>query len=235
VAGGAETDLRAAWVGFLGRWTWELFGSHTFREDAHPEAAYKRFRVFVSKLNRELYGPRWYKHPERCIRWVCAMERQQRGIVHFHSLLSGPGLVELWQKGWQRQEDGRWSNQLNELWNFLAGFARIERIDSAEAVRRYVSKYVVKGGEIDLGGAGMPDRVRSGLPARVDRSWLKTSLGRASAWAILETVTTPDELRELRSWAAGDPGSNRGTEDLRRAVRQRALAARVGYTPAACS
>ena len=41
-------------------------------------------------------------------------------------------------------------------WHELAGFARIEPIDSAAAVARYVSKYVVKGGEIDMGGPLVP-------------------------------------------------------------------------------
>ena len=43
-----------------------------------------------------------------------------------------------------------------DRWHELAGYARIEKIDTADAVVRYVSKYVVKGGEIDLGGPLMP-------------------------------------------------------------------------------
>jgi hypothetical protein len=38
-----------------------------------------------------------------------------------------------------------------DIWNELAGFARIEAIRDSTAVRRYVSKYVVKGGELELG------------------------------------------------------------------------------------
>ena len=43
-----------------------------------------------------------------------------------------------------------------DRWNELAGFARIEPIESAAAVSRYVSKYVVKRGEIDMGGPLVP-------------------------------------------------------------------------------
>jgi hypothetical protein len=43
-----------------------------------------------------------------------------------------------------------------DRWNDLAGYARIEPIDTAAAVVRYVSKYVVKGGEIDMGGPLVP-------------------------------------------------------------------------------
>jgi hypothetical protein len=45
------------------------------------------------------------------------------------------------------------------MWNELAGFARIEPIKRAELVQRYVSKYVIKGGEIDLGGPLMQRRL----------------------------------------------------------------------------
>jgi hypothetical protein len=43
-----------------------------------------------------------------------------------------------------------------DRWHELAGYARIEPIESTAAVARYVSKYVVKGGEIDLGGPLVP-------------------------------------------------------------------------------
>ena len=38
-------------------------------------------------------------------------------------------------------------------WNEIAGFAKIEAILDKWAVRRYVTKYVLKDGEIELGGA----------------------------------------------------------------------------------
>jgi hypothetical protein len=43
-----------------------------------------------------------------------------------------------------------------DRWDELAGYARIEPIRDRTAVRRYVSKYVVKGGELDLGGPLRP-------------------------------------------------------------------------------
>jgi hypothetical protein len=65
--------------------------------------------------------------------------------------------------GWFQQGNGRWANELNEMWNELAGFARIEKIDVLEAVERYVSKYVIKGGEIDLGGPMMQRRLEQAV------------------------------------------------------------------------
>jgi hypothetical protein len=43
-----------------------------------------------------------------------------------------------------------------DRWHELAGYARIEPMDAADAVVQYVSKYVVKGGEIDMGGPLVP-------------------------------------------------------------------------------
>jgi hypothetical protein len=137
---------REEWSKFLGRWEWEWFATLTFRHEIHPEAADKRFRVLISMGNRELYGPRWSKK-RRGIRWIRALEYQRRGVIHFHALLSGIGNLR------------RLSYM--DRWNRMAGFAKIEPIKNAEAVRRYVSKYVIKGGEIDLGGIWLdPPEVR---------------------------------------------------------------------------
>lgn len=145
------SPLQAAWIETLSRYHWDLFGTLTFPEETHPEAAYKKFRLFISILNRKLYGPRWFKKGEG-ITWCVALEYQRRGVAHFHCLLAEPALIELHKASWHLAQNGRWQNELNELWLDLAGFARVHRIDNLEAVQRYVSKYVVKGGEIDLGG-----------------------------------------------------------------------------------
>lgn len=150
------SDLREAWVKLLGEFHWDLFGTLTFRNDTHPEAALKLFRLFVSQLNRKLYGPRWSKHGKG-IAWCVALERQLRGVLHLHCLLAEPELTRLLKSSWFK-ENGHWANALNESWNQLAGFARIEPIKQAQLVAGYVSKYVVKGGEIDLGGPLMQRR-----------------------------------------------------------------------------
>lgn len=144
------SDLRQAWVDLLRQFHWDLFGTLTFRNDTHPEAALKLFRLFISQLNRKLYGPRWSKHGKG-IAWCVALERQLRGVLHLHCLLAEPELTRLLKSSWFR-ENGHWANALNEAWNALAGFARIEPIKQAQLVAGYVSKYVIKGGEIDLGG-----------------------------------------------------------------------------------
>src|SRR5215471_6195749 len=57
---------------------------------------------------------------------------------NYHALLAG--VKDLRRLTWM------------DKWHELAGYARIEPIESTAAVVRYVSKYVVKGGEIDMGG-----------------------------------------------------------------------------------
>ena len=133
--------LRDAWIALLGRWEWEWFCTFTFRDLVHPEAADKRFRVLISQANRVLFGVRWAQYG-RGLRWVRALEYQKRDVIHYHALLAG--VEDLRRLYWM------------DRWHELAGYARIEPIESAAAVSRYVSKYVVKGGEIELGGPLVP-------------------------------------------------------------------------------
>jgi len=147
--------IRDAWCEFLGRWQWQWFCTLTFREIVHPEAADKSFRYFTSKLNRQLYGPRWYKKAHGGIPWVRALEYQRRGVIHFHALFADiEGVRRL---SWM------------DTWDEIAGYARIEAIKDKWAVRRYVTKYCLKEGEIELGGAlSRPARLLlNQIPSRI--------------------------------------------------------------------
>jgi len=93
----------------------------------------------MSKLNRQLYGPRWYKKAHGGIPWARGLEYQRRDVIHFHALfLNVKGLRRL---------------SCMDLWNEIAGIARIEAVKDGLAARRYLTKYVSKEGEIDMGGA----------------------------------------------------------------------------------
>jgi len=132
-------DIRVAWCEFLSQWDWQWFCTLTFRDIVHPEAADKSFRYFTSKLNRQLYGPRWFRKAHGGIPWVRALEYQRRGVIHFHAMFAD---VE----GVRRLS---WMDE----WDEIAGFARIEAIKNKWKVRRYLTKYVLKDGNIELGGA----------------------------------------------------------------------------------
>lgn len=143
----------------MGRVSWEWFCTWTFRDNIAPEAAEKRYRTLVSKVNRHAYGNRWFAQG-RGVQWVNALERQRRGVLHFHSLWRGVkwmdgtpralgrfDVMKLWEmlNGFERRDDGRLIPK---------GIARVFNVRSTEAVKRYCAKYVVKGGEIDVGGPG---------------------------------------------------------------------------------
>jgi hypothetical protein len=121
----------------------QWFCTFTFTDSVHPERAAKLFRLFIRRLNRHLYGSHYERKGRHGIFWVLAWEYQQRGVLHFHALL---GDVEDLNARARRLD---WMDRWLAL-GAPAGFARIEAIDSQDAVRDYVTKYVAKGGQIDL-------------------------------------------------------------------------------------
>ena len=134
-----ETEAhRGAWERFLSPWPWSWFCTMTFKAAPHPEEADKAWRLWMSKQNRKVYGPRWSQRGG--LHWVRATELQKRGAIHFHALIGGTGLFA------QRRLSAM------DEWGRIQGFARIEEPDSEAAVRAYCAKYVSKDGTIDLGG-----------------------------------------------------------------------------------
>ena len=136
-------SLVEAWRDFLARFPMQWFCTFTFTEDVHPERGAKLFRLFVRKLNQSLYGRHFERKGKDGVFWALAWEYQKRGVLHFHALR---GDVEDLNVRARRLD---WM----DIWHGFgkpAGFARIEAIDSQDAVRDYVTKYVAKGGQIDL-------------------------------------------------------------------------------------
>lgn len=131
--------VRDAWGEFIARYPWEWFVTLTFVVEIHPEACLKSMRLWLSKLSRELYGPRWHKKPPRGVYWVAALEYQKRGVLHVHLLMAGVKDARrlTWMDKWEAQ-------------GHKNGFARIWPVESNIAVSKYVSKYVTKGGDVFL-------------------------------------------------------------------------------------
>ena len=91
--------------------------------------------------NNSALGPRWSKKPNETVIWARGIEYQKRDVLHFHALI-GCQNINL-----DRYTDRRhWADE----WNEMAGFARIEKVKSAKEATRYVTKYVTRGGQIDL-------------------------------------------------------------------------------------
>ena len=125
------------WAELVARYPWEWFVTLTFTESVHPEAALKSMRFWISRLNRELYGRRWYKHSPYGVYWVAAIEYQKRDVIHLHLVMNGI-------------KDARRLSYM-DAWEDLGnknGFARIYPVESNNAVSSYLCKYVIKDGEI---------------------------------------------------------------------------------------
>jgi hypothetical protein len=139
----SRVAVRAGYVELLGRYEWDWFCTMTFPDAVHPERADKLWRLWCSKLNRELFGPRWHRKQHRGVFWARASEFQTRGVLHYHALVSAvvdinnEALRVKWKEDWTKLSHG---------------FSRIYAVQHAPAVIRYVCKYVVKGGDVDLSG-----------------------------------------------------------------------------------
>lgn len=136
----SKIALRNAYAEFLADYPWQWFCTFTFQSPPHPESANKKFRLWTNKLNRELYGCRAQKHGSSVF-WVLALEFHKTGVIHFHALLGD--VTDL---------NTRFSRfEAMKMWESIGGYARIYPIDEKlEAVTSYVSKYVLKGGEISF-------------------------------------------------------------------------------------
>ena len=140
--GGERQPLQQAWITFLWSWDWEWTCTLTFRYPVPVEVARKRFRLFESMLNRALYGRRWARKAQRGqgVGWVRIIEYQQRGVIHFHVLLTG--VSGLRPRDWAA------------VWRKLAGNATVRQIWNWNMLGTlwYLTKTVPSGGEPEIGG-----------------------------------------------------------------------------------
>ncbi|MHB8425144.1 MAG: rolling circle replication-associated protein [Gammaproteobacteria bacterium] len=132
--------VRDGWIELCSRYQWDWFCTMTFADAVHPERAFKTWRYWVSQLNRDLFGRHWQGTEHGGVYWVRGSEYQRRGVLHYHALMSAVNDLDALTYRWY------WKN----LWNDLAGFAMIDKIKDEVAAMKYVTKYVVKGGDIDV-------------------------------------------------------------------------------------
>ena len=132
-----KSKLRHAWGEFVSQWEWEWFVTLTFSEWVREEKARKLFRIWMSKLNRSLLGPRWHKRPLAQAKFIMAIEPHQNGNLHMHALVSEVRDLRrlTWMDNWEKLDR-------------KTGFARITAVKNNGGVSNYVSKYVVKGGDL---------------------------------------------------------------------------------------
>ena len=108
-----------------GRWgkEREKFFTLTFKENVTDhEKANAEFRSFIKKLNYKLFKK------ESGLKYVCVVERQERGALHYHIILFNMPYVP--------------HAELLKLWGH--GAVRINEIDHVDNVGVYVVKYIEK-------------------------------------------------------------------------------------------
>jgi hypothetical protein len=127
-------------VEFLLRFHVQWFCTMTFRNTVGLESGAKWWRRWINELNCHVYGKNWRRRGEAGVYWIRADEFQKRGALHYHALVGTPSDIN----------DDASRMHFKEVWFAMAGICRIEAIRDAELVRRYVSKYVTKGGDIEL-------------------------------------------------------------------------------------
>ena len=136
--------VQKAYASWLNQFQWQWFCTLTFRVPPHPEAADKKFRYWIHRLNCALHGKRYPKKGQG-IYWVLALEYHRSEAIHFHALLADTQDLNVRFK----------RTHAKQLWCELAGFARIDGIiddidEQRLAVTNYLSKYVTKGGELTV-------------------------------------------------------------------------------------
>jgi len=126
------------WAKWLNELPWDMYHTLTFKDRTAPEQAEKEFHRYVRRINERLYGKR-YRKKGTAINWARALEYQKRGVIHFHCLTNGTMPVKY--------------SDLRHLWNTVSdntGFSYIEKYDPGKGATAYLSKYVVKDGDIDV-------------------------------------------------------------------------------------
>jgi len=135
-----QDDLRAAWANYLASYPWQWFVTLTFKDEIHPESARKKFGRWIDYVNRQAYGSR-YRKRTKGVFWALASEPQKRGVLHYHVLV---GDVEDLNNRVSRGD-------ARNRWYDIEGIGRVDPITHRMgAVTNYVSKYIAKGGDIEL-------------------------------------------------------------------------------------
>lgn len=107
-----------------GKWNErEKFFTLTFKENVTDhEKANSEFRSFIKRLNYKIFKK------ESGLKYVCVVERQSRGALHYHIVLFNMPFVPV--------------EQLGEIWGL--GFVRINEIEDVDNLGAYVVKYIEK-------------------------------------------------------------------------------------------
>lgn len=108
-------------------------------QNVQEEHSVRMYRRWARKLNEEVFGMRYRNHGKGLLH-VYAIEYQKRGVAHIHSLIKDVP-ESCMRKRFERIWEGLHSNN---------GYANIFPYDPERGATGYISKYVLKGGKVDM-------------------------------------------------------------------------------------
>jgi len=118
-------DARMAFGEFLSRPEWQWYVTQTFKDDyVPPKLGDKHYYAWLNSLAltcriQGLPRPFYFR----------TSELQQRGSLHYHSLIGGVGDTS--------------RRLFNDFWS-LNGFAKVEAYETGKGANFYVGKYLTK-------------------------------------------------------------------------------------------
>ena len=157
-----KSSLQEAWLSLIKKYEpYEWFVTLTFKDPVHKEVADCRFKRWIVHINNSLYGGN-YRTKKKGVTWFKAMERQKRGVLHFHCLIGSPDMYRLrrdkYMRAWEtncgmktsrfRVDHGRFDKiqALPDALDIISnGIARIYKYDPSKGADYYCSKYITKG------------------------------------------------------------------------------------------
>ena len=93
--GNQPYGMQSAWLSLIKKYApYYWFATLTFRDPVHVEVAVGRFKRWIRHVNIALYGGNFVKK-KKGVTWFRAMERQKRGVLHFHCLIGSPDMYRL--------------------------------------------------------------------------------------------------------------------------------------------
>ena len=140
----SRTAVAEGYAALMSRFALPLFLTQTFEDRSHPEAVAKAHRYTCNLINRELHGNHWKRRGIVGVQSIMGIERHKSGWPHSHAVMGHPDidLGDPQLSPLRRQI----ANTCYEEW----GIAKLEVAKSREHCNAYVSKYIVKDGEIVL-------------------------------------------------------------------------------------